>query len=308
MNKGLVYKSTGSRYKLRKEDGEFIEAVITGKLRLKGTRGTNPVTVGDWVEYEVENSTDMAVIKKVHERKNYIIRRSSNLSKEYHIIAANIDQCFLVVTLFLPGLKLEFIDRFLVTAEAYQVPVILVFNKVDLYNSDHMDDLNEIISIYDKAGYESIKTSSRKGTNLDILKEKMKNKVNLFSGNSGVGKSSIINSIDTGLKLKTSTISYTNQTGKHTTTYAEMHELPFGGFIIDTPGIKGFGLIDIDKNELYHFFPEIFRYSESCKFHNCLHVNEPGCAVKKFVDQGEIPLSRYNNYLSILLQDEERYR
>jgi len=304
---GLVLKTTGSRYSIRDESGNVFSCTIRGKLRLKGLKTTNPITVGDVVDFEIDDSGS-GTISGIHERKNYIIRRSTNLSRESHIIAANLDQTLLIVTVVLPETQLAFIDRYLVTAEAYSIPSILVFNKIDIYNDEINNKLNEYIAIYSKIGYKCIKVSAETGENLSDLKSILKRKVSLISGNSGVGKSTLINRIEPNLNLKTEEISSYHLTGKHTTTFSEMFELSIGGFIIDTPGIKGFGLIDISKEELYHFFPEIFSHSKDCRFYNCTHTHEPGCAVIQAVNDGEISPSRYINYLGIYEDENDKYR
>jgi len=307
MKKGLVLKTTGNRYAIRDSDGMIYYCTIRGKLRLKGVKTTNPITVGDSVDFELEPDNSGAICK-VHDRKNYIIRRSTNLSRESHIIAANLDQTLLIVTIEFPETQPAFIDRYLVTAEAYGVPTILIFNKIDLYNDALNDRLNQYISIYEKIGYQCIRVSAETEENLSEIKKILTGKISLISGNSGVGKSTLINKIEPLLKQKTEEISAYHLTGKHTTTFSEMFELSFGGFIIDTPGIKGFGLIDIDKNELYHFFPEIFRTSKHCRFNNCTHTHEPGCAVIREVESGEISPSRYISYLSIFDDENDKYR
>lgn len=307
MKSGLVLKTTGSRYSVRDDNGEIYYCTIRGKLRLKGVKTTNPITVGDIVDIELEND-NIGSICRVHDRKNYIIRRSTNLSRESHIIAANLDQTLLIVTIEFPETQFAFIDRYLVTAEAYSVPTILIFNKIDLYNDELNEKLNNYIAIYKKIGYQCLKVSAKTEENIQELKNILANKVSLISGNSGVGKSTLINKIEPNLDLKTESISTYHLTGKHTTTFSEMFELSFGGYIIDTPGIKSFGLIDIDKNELYHYFPEIFRVSKDCKFYNCTHIHEPGCAVIKSVEMGEISPSRYINYLSIFDDENDKYR
>ncbi|MFH2142974.1 MAG: ribosome small subunit-dependent GTPase A, partial [Bacteroidota bacterium] len=253
MIKGLVLKSTGSWYRVKDEHGSIINCNVRGKLRIQGLKSTNPVAVGDYVNFEIENlKENTGVIKDVIDRKNYIIRKSTNLSKKCHIIAANIDRAFLIVTIAVPETSLEFIDRFLASAEAYRIPVTIVFNKMDLYVEEHIEYMYSLIDMYEKIPYESIAISALKGTNMEQLKLMMKDKINLIAGNSGVGKSKIINSIQPDLHLKVGDISEYHLMGKHTTTFAEMFELDFGGYIIDTPGIKGFGVIDMDKNELYH--------------------------------------------------------
>lgn len=313
MKKGIVIKSTGSWYTIKTEEGNLIDCRIKGNLRLKGIRSTNPIAVGDNVELvelkEDNNVTGQVVglIHKIQHRKNYIIRKSPNLSKESHIIAANIDQAFLIITLHSPVTTTTFIDRFLISAEAYRIPCHLIFNKIDLYNPKQIDLLNSQIEIYKKAGYHCLKISAKNNIGIAELKQVMANKTNVFSGHSGVGKSTIINSIQPGIELKTGAISDAHSSGKHTTTYSEMFELDFGGFIIDTPGIKGFGVLEMEKEEIGHYFPEIFKLLNECQYYNCTHTHEPHCAVKKAVEEGEIALSRYNSYLG-LLEEEEKYR
>lgn len=300
--RGVIIKSTGSWYSVMNENGHYLDCRIKGKLRLKDFKSTNPVAVGDRVEFEMEEGKETGVIKNVFERKNYIIRKATNLSKQTHIIAANIDQAFLIVTLALPRTSTGFIDRFLVTAEAYHIPTILIFNKSDLFEKDNKTDPEETISIYEKTGYECLSVSAFKKVDIERLKDKMSGKTTLFAGHSGVGKSTLINEL-TGMKLKTGDISSTHAKGMHTTTFAEM--FPVGNsFIIDTPGIKEFGMVDMQKDELSGYFPEMLKRKNDCRFNNCLHLNEPGCAIKKAVEDGEISESRYLNYLSILHSEE----
>lgn len=310
---GLVTKSTGSRYYVSSDSGQF-ECRIKGKLRTKGIRSTNPVTVGDIVYFfpqdeTAESGKQLGIISKLKPRENYIIRKSVNLSKESHILAANIDRAFIIVTVKYPVTYLAFIDRFLLTAEAYSIPAVVVFNKIDLYNEKEMIKLNEWFGIYHEIGYTCIGTSVKTGQGMDDLKELMKDKTCVFAGHSGVGKSSLINYIDPTLKLKTNGLSLAHKTGKHTTTFSEMFSLSIGGYIIDTPGIRSFGMIDMKNDDVSHYFPEIFRFSANCRFNNCKHLNEPGCAVKNAVEEGTIAFSRYENYLRILNDDEdEKYR
>jgi len=309
LKKGLVLKSTGSFYSVKDlETNKIVTCIVRGKLRIQGIKSTNPVAVGDMVDYETPDNTETSIIKDVLERKNYIIRKSTNLSKQTQILAANIDQAILLVTIAYPETYPLFIDRFLITAEAYSIPAKLIFNKIDLYNKEQTDFMNYLIDVYQKAGYECFTTSVIQKHNIENIKLLLKDKITLISGNSGVGKSSLINLVDPGLNLKTSEISDYHKSGKHTTTFAEMFELAIGGYIIDTPGIRGFGLHDFQKNELFHYFPEIFKASKSCKFYNCTHVHEPGCAVKKEVEEGNISQIRYENYLSILFDDESKHR
>ncbi len=303
MEKGLVIKSTGSWYSVKLINGSVIQCRIKGKFRLKGIETTNPVTVGDNVVVEMQED-DNGMIVEIETRKNYIIRKSVNLSKKAHIIASNIDLAFLVVTINYPKTYLNFIDRFLVTAEAYHIPTTLIFNKIDLLDEDELKELDSLIATYSKVGYTCIKTSVEKNINIDEVKKQMKDKTSVFSGNSGVGKSSLINLIDDSLNIKTSDISDSHNQGKHTTTFAEMHELKFGGHIIDTPGIKGLGIIDIEQEVIHHYFPEMRELMNDCKFNNCVHVNEPKCAIKAAVEEGEIAEFRYQNYLNLYFGDE----
>lgn len=307
MEAGLVLKTTGSHYRVKMPNGDIVDCTIRGKLRLKGVKTTNPVTVGDFVQVELSDKNS-GVITAVNDRKNYIIRKSTNLSRESHIIAANLDQAVLVVTIEFPETQLGFIDRYLVTAEAYSIPAVLVFNKVDLLNDAGIDKLNQYISIYESIGYKCLIVSAQTGYNMSLFRDLIQGKTSLISGNSGVGKSTLVNTVEPNLNLRTNNISSAHLTGKHTTTFSEIFELSFGGYIIDTPGIKGFGLIDIEKNELYHFFPEIFKFSSDCKYYNCTHIHEPGCAVVEAAKNGEISPSRYLNYLSIYEDDNEKYR
>lgn len=313
MKKGIVIKSTGSWYTVKTEEGNLIESRIKGNLRLKGIRSTNPIAVGDHVEI-VESNEDnnigsqvVGLIHKILPRNNYIIRKSPNLSKESHIIAANIDQAFLIVTIQFPVTTTTFIDRFLVSAEAYRIPCHLIFNKIDLYNEEQTATMNSLIEIYEMAGYQCLKISAKNEIGINELKQMMTDKTNVFSGHSGVGKSTIINSLQSNIILKTGEISEAHFSGKHTTTNSEMYELDFGGYIIDTPGIKGFGVLEMEKEEISHYFPEIFRLLDECQFYNCTHTHEPHCAVKKSVEEGKIAFSRYSSYLG-LLDDEEKYR
>jgi len=303
---GMVVKSTGSWYWVRTEDGEYRECRIRGKFRIQGIQSTNPISVGDQVILLKEGND--YTITDILERKNYIVRKSVNLSKQVHIIASNMDQAFLIVTLASPATSVGFIDRFLVTAEAYQIPTILVFNKVDLYDKFDREYHDEIVAMYSDAGYECIEVSAINKVNIALLIEKLKDKVTLLSGHSGVGKTTLVNVIDPDLDLATQEVSEAHQKGMHTTTFAEMFELDFGGFIIDTPGIKGFGLVDVEENELADYFPEMRAIKGSCKFHNCKHVNEPKCAVKDAVEVDEIHPVRYDSYLAMLEDDGNQYR
>ena len=302
--KGIVIKSTGSWYTVRLENGEKVDARILGKFRMEGIKTTNPIAVGDVVATK-EDNTGTITITGIDKRKNYIIRKSINLSKRSHIIAANIDQAFLVVTLAHPTTYTGFIDRFLISAEAYHIPTIILFNKVDVYTQEELIKLKELKAIYTEIGYKCIDVSALNNINIDKVKGLMKGKTSVVSGHSGVGKSTLLNCIEPGLNLKTSEISSMHQQGKHTTTFAEMFELSFGGYMIDTPGVKAFGLIDFDKNELSHYFLEMRERLNNCKFNNCQHINEPKCVIKKAVEDDEIAEFRYNNYLSMYNDDEE---
>ena len=308
MKKGIVIKSTGILYSVRCEDSKIYLCKIKGKYRLKGVRSTNPVVVGDWVDFELVGSHEEGMITNIHERKNYIIRKSSNLSKLTNILAANIDQAFLIVTIVFPETTTEFIDRYLSTAEAYRIPVNIIFNKIDIYNSENLETLKNLKEIYENIGYNCFEISVKNNLNIALIRLTMKDKTNLVSGNSGVGKSSLINSLDKILKLKCGKISDYHHKGKHTTSSAEMFELSSGGFVIDTPGIKGFGLIDFQKEEIYHFFPEFFRISKNCQYYNCTHVHEPNCAVKKAISEKNISESRYKSYLSIISDTNDKHR
>ncbi|ATA88929.1 ribosome small subunit-dependent GTPase A [Capnocytophaga stomatis] len=304
---GVVYKSTGSWYTVKSSDGTFYQCRIKGKFRIKGIKNTNPVAVGDFVSFELEESGN-GVIQEIHERKNYIIRKSVNLSKQTHIIASNIDVAFLVITLNNPPTFTTFIDRFLVTAEAYHIPVVLLFNKIDSYNEEELIEIKYLASIYRKIGYECLGISAISGKNIDKVIDLMKNKTCVISGHSGVGKTTLINAIAPNLNLKTKEISEQHQQGQHTTTFAEMFDLDFGARIIDTPGIKGFGIVEIEDEELGDFFPEFFALKSECKFNNCLHIDEPDCAVKEALEKDEIAWSRYKSYLQILKGEDENYR
>ncbi len=313
MKKGIVVKSTGSWYTVKTDNGTLIESRIKGNIRLKGIRSTNPIAVGDIVELielkedNSKNSETVGFITKIQPRKNYIIRKSPNLSKESHIIAANIDQAFVIVTINYPETTTTFIDRFLVSAEAYRIPCHLIFNKIDLYNQEELKLMTSLIEVYNNAGYTCLQLSVKENLGFTELESMIKNKTNVFSGHSGVGKSSIINVLHPKGNLKTGNISEAHFSGKHTTTFSEMIELEIGGYIIDTPGIKGFGVLDMKKEEISHYFPEIFKNLERCQYYNCSHTHEPNCAVKKSVEEGKIAQSRYFSYIG-LLEDEEKYR
>ena len=308
--KGIVYKSTGSWYSVKAENGTFYKCRIKGKFRMGDIKSTNPVAVGDHVDFDIETKSDetVGVIKHIDERNNYIIRKSVNLSKQTHIIAANIDVAFLLITLNNPPTFTTFIDRFLITAEAYHINAVLLFNKVDTYNEDELLEIKFLAATYRKIGYECIGISAVTGRNIDKVKALMKDKVTMFSGHSGVGKSTLVNAIEPGLDLKTSKISDQHMQGQHTTTFAEMFDLSFGGQIIDTPGIKGFGVVEIDKEELGDYFPEFFNLKEHCKFNNCMHLEEPQCAIKEALETEEIAWSRYKSYLQILEGEEKHFR
>ena len=302
---GTVIKSTGSWYQVKADDGQIIKCRIVGKLRLRGIKSTNPVAVGDRVDFDLEEGEKTAVIKDIRERRNYIIRKSVNLSKQTQIIAANIDQAILIVTLDFPKTFPRFIDRFLVTAEAYGIPAVVVFNKIDLYNEELLGDLEFYTLVYKEAGYKVLHTSVPENIGLEEFREILKDKTSLLSGHSGVGKSTLINKIEPGLNLKTSAISESHLQGQHTTTFAEMFDLSFGGHIVDTPGIKGFGLVDMGREEIGDYFPEIFALKKDCKFHNCLHLEEPGCAVKQAADEGRLAFTRYESYVNFVQGTDE---
>ncbi|MFT5437981.1 MAG: ribosome biogenesis GTPase [Ulvibacter sp.] len=310
MKNGVVYKSTGSWYTVKAENGTFYECRLKGKFRIKGIKSTSPVSVGDHVQFDVETKGDetIGIITKIGVRENYIIRKSVNLSKQTHIIAANIDVAFLLITLNNPPTFTSFIDRFLVTAEAYEIRAVLLFNKIDTYNEEELLEVKLLAALYRTIGYECIGISASTGKNVDKVKEMMKDKVSMFSGHSGVGKSTLVNTIEPNLNLKTTQISNQHMQGQHTTTFAEMFDLSFGAQIIDTPGIKGFGIVEVDKEELGGYFPEFFKLKERCKFNNCLHLEEPHCAVKEAIEGEEIAWSRYRSYLQMIDGEEEHYR
>ena len=306
--KGFVIKNTGSWYSVKTDDGKVVECKIKGNFRLKGIRSTNPVAVGDQVEIAL-NQEGTAFITHIDERRNYIIRKSQNLSKQSHIIAANVDQAFLIVTVNYPQTSTTFIDRFLASAEAYSVPVVLVFNKRDILSDDERHYQQSIVHLYETIGYECREISAATGEGVEGLHKLLKGKITLLSGNSGVGKSTLINQILPEANLRTAEISDAHNTGMHTTTFSEMLELPEGGYIIDTPGIKGFGTFDMEPEELTSYFREIFHFSKDCKFSNCTHTHEPGCAVLKALEDHYIAQSRYQSYLGMLEdKDENKYR
>lgn len=307
---GLVYKSTGSWYSVKAHDGRFYECRIKGKFRIKGIKSTNPVAVGDMVDFELDETADTVtgLIHTIHERKNYIIRKSVNLSKQVHIIAANIDKVFLLVTINNPPTTTSFIDRFLVTAEAYGVEAVIIFNKIDTFDEDALNEQLYLQYVYSQIGYTCLRISSTEGKGIDKLKEIMTGKVSMISGHSGVGKSTLVNALDPSLNLKTKEISEQHSQGQHTTTFAEMYDLPFDAKIIDTPGIRGFGIVDMEKEEVGDYFPEFFALKNQCKFNNCLHKDEPYCAVKEALENDEIAWSRYRSYIQILEGEDEHYR
>ena len=306
--KGIVYKSTGSWYHVKSEDGAFHQCRIKGKFRMKGIKSTNPIAVGDKVVFDLEKKGDeeIGVIKKILDRDNFIVRKSVNLSKQTHIIASNIDQVFLLITINNPPTFTAFIDRFLVSTRAYRIDTILVFNKIDSYEIEERAEILYLKDIYEKIGYRCVEVSSTENKNVDKIKELMTGKTSMFVGHSGVGKSTLVNAIEPSLNLKTKEISDQHSQGKHTTTFAEMFDLSFNARIIDTPGIKGFGIVDIDKYELGDYFPEFFEMKQHCKFNNCLHLKEPQCAVKEALETEEISWSRYKSYLQILEGEEEK--
>ena len=307
---GVVVKSTGSWYWVRTPDHRQFQCRIRGKFRTKGIKSTNPITVGDHVDFELESTENTGLITRIHDRKNYIVRKSVKLSKQTHIIAANIDQAFLLITLDQPPTFAPFIDRFLATAEAYDIDVVLLFNKTDILDEDLAEKKDELIKTYSDIGYRCIEISAIEGSNVEEVKKLMLGKTSMFSGHSGVGKSTLINAISPGLNLKTAEISTQHKQGQHTTTFAEMFYLDTDpeSYIIDTPGIKGFGVVDFEQQEVGDYFKEFFALKENCKFHNCLHLNEPKCAVKQALEEGRIAASRYRSYLQILAGEDESYR
>ena len=309
---GLVVKTTGSWFTVEGENGELIDCKVKGNFRIKDIKSTNPVAVGDRVSFILHEEQHQTGIKtgwitSIEDRKNYIVRRSPNLSKQSHIIAANIDQAVLVATLSAPVTTTTFIDRYLASAEAYRVPVLILFNKTDLYGAEESEQLESLISLYAGIGYNCLTASAKTLEGIGELKDALKGRTNVINGHSGVGKSTLINIIEPGLNLKTGEISEYHQTGKHTTAFSAMYKLSFGGYIIDTPGIKGFGMLDMEPWEISHYFPEIFRISKDCLYSNCSHTHEPGCAVKEAFDREEIAYSRYISYLG-LLEGDDKYR
>jgi len=307
---GIVYKSTGSWYTVKADNNQLYDCRIKGKFRIKGIKSTNPIAVGDVVDFEIDETSDAITgsIHHIHDRKNYIVRKSVNLSKQTHIIASNIDIVFLIVTINNPITTTSFIDRFLVTAEAYHIKAVLLFNKIDTFDEAMSDEQLFLQHVYTQIGYDCLRVSAKNGKGLDQLKEMMRDKVCMFSGHSGVGKSTLVNALEPTLNLKTKEISDLHQQGQHTTTFAEMFDLTFGSKIIDTPGIRGFGIVDMEKQEIKGYFPEFFKLEDQCKFNNCLHKEEPNCAIKKALEENKIAWSRYKSYLQILEGDEEQYR
>ncbi len=306
--RGLVIKNTGSWYTVLTDEGNTVECKIKGNFRLKGIRSTNPVAVGDRVGILL-NQEGTAFIHEIDDRRNYIVRKSPNLSRACHIIAANVDQAFLLVTVNYPETSTTFIDRFLASAEAYRIPVVLVFNKNDLLNDDERRLQDMMVDLYEYVGYECRIISAATGEGLDALRDALRDRITLFSGNSGVGKSTLLNQLIPGVQLRTAAISTAHNTGMHTTTFSEMLRLPFGGWAIDTPGVKGFGAFDMEPGEICGYFKEIFRFSKDCRFSNCTHTHEPGCAVREAVENHLIAQSRYNSYVSMLNdKDESKYR
>ena len=305
---GTVIKSSGSVYGVRAMDGSVVECRVKGNFRLKGIRSTNPVAVGDHVKFDVR-SDGTAYIVEILERRNCIVRKASNLSKQSHILAANLDLCFLIVTINHPATATTFIDRFLAAAEAYRVPVVLVFNKTDLYDDADNEELEYLMAVYESIGYRCLHTSAKEGKGIEELKEMMRGNVSLLAGNSGVGKSSLVNAVAPEIAARVGEISKTHDTGMHTTTYTEMFEFMPDSYIVDTPGVKGFGTYDMEVEEISHYFVEFFELSKDCRYGNCTHTHEPGCAVLEALEKGELAPSRYQSYLSMLEDKEEgKYR
>ena len=305
---GTVIKSTGSQYLVKIDDDRIIPCSIKGKFRIKGIRATNPVAVGDHVRFEWLEEERGGIITSIKERSNYIIRKASNLSKEYQLLATNVDVAWLMISMTLPRTLTPFIDRFLVSAEAYRLPVIILFNKTDLYALSEQEEMKYLKSVYTDIGYRCMQMSLQTREGVKEVQNEMIGKVNVISGNSGVGKSTLISVLDPSIRLKIGEVSDYHKTGKHTTTFSEMFELSSGIKIIDTPGIRGFGTIDIEREELFHFFPEIFKASKNCKYHNCIHMHEPDCGVKAEVEKGSISEFRYINYLMMMEEEDGKYR
>jgi ribosome biogenesis GTPase len=308
--RGLVYKSTGSWYSVKTPSNEQFDCRIKGKFRLDGIKSTNPIAVGDYVDFELEKNSDVitGIINNICERKNYVLRKSVNLSKQTHILASNIDVVFLIITISNPVTSTNFIDRFLLTSNAYSINTILLFNKIDLLDEMEKKVLKKLVNIYTNIGYECYEISAKNHYNIDKVQSLMKDKVSMFGGHSGVGKSTLINSLQPNLNLRTNNISIQHSQGQHTTTNAELYDLDFGAKIIDTPGIRGFGIVDFKKSDIKNYFPEFYKLVNQCKFNDCMHVNEPKCIVKQFVEEGKIANSRYENYLQILEDDKSSYR
>ena len=308
--RGLVYKSTGSWYSVKTLSNEQFDCRIKGKFRLDGIKSTNPIAVGDYVDFELEKNNDVVtgVINNICERKNYVLRKSVNLSKQTHILASNIDVVFLIITISSPVTSTNFIDRFLLTSNAYSINTVLLFNKIDLLDNTEKKVLKKLIEIYTNIGYKCYEISAKNKFNTDKVEYLMKDKVSMFGGHSGVGKSTLINSLQPNLNLRTNNISVQHSQGQHTTTNAELYDLDFGAKIIDTPGIRGFGIVDFNKSDIKNYFPEFYKLVNQCKFNDCMHVNEPKCIVKQYVENGKIAISRYENYLQILEDDKSSYR
>ena len=308
--RGLVYKSTGSWYSVKTPSNEQFDCRIKGKFRLDGIKSTNPIAVGDYVDFELEKNSDVitGIINNICERKNYVLRKSVNLSKQTHILASNIDVVFLIITISNPVTSTNFIDRFLLTSNAYSINTILLFNKIDLLDEMEKKVLKKLVNIYTNIGYECYEISAKNHYNINKVQSLMKDKVSMFGGHSGVGKSTLINSLQPNLNLRTNNISVQHSQGQHTTTNAELYDLDFGAKIIDTPGIRGFGIVDFKKSDIKNYFPEFYKLVNQCKFNDCMHVNEPKCIVKQFVEEGKIANSRYENYLQILEDDKSSYR
>ncbi len=304
MNKGTVIRTTGSHYTVKNDKGEEFECCIKGRFKISGIKSTNPLAIGDRVEFLLPENNSYGLICAIEQRRNYIIRKATKLSKQTHIIAANVDQALLIVTAVLPRTSTGFIDRFLLTCEAYAIPCILVFNKTDLYDEEIREYSDYLRSIYENVGYRCVETSALRKTGLEDLKEILKDKTSLLSGHSGVGKSALINALDSNLNLKTSAISLSNLKGRHTTTFAQMFPLAFGGNIIDTPGVRSFGMVDFSAEEVARYYPEMRQRLKECRYYNCTHIHEPDCAIKKAVEEGEIAQERYLNYVNIVNGEE----